>query len=98
MGELCTHAGFFDYRQYLCVFPSFLFIGFYIALERSAAGVPCHIEQTEAHLSQAGIGCIEVRSIHESLYQFVRKHFSGFIMTGKGIEKFFLDGKVFHDL
>lgn len=87
--ELGTHAGFFDLWQNLSFVPCLFFVGADITVERCGTGVPGHVEQTEAYLTQTGISYIEVACIYQTLYQFVGNQFACLVVAGKGMQELF---------
>ena len=98
MRELCTHTGIFYHRKNLCFLPCFFFVSFHVTIKWGGTGVPCHIQQSKANLTQAGISGIEIRRIYNALYQFVRDEFSGLIMSGKCVEELLFNSEVLHEL
>lgn len=78
----------------LALFSMLLFIGTHISVKGSLAGVPRHVQQTEAQLAETGVCNIEIGCIHYLLNELWRDLFTCPVMFGKCIEKFFLDGKV----
>ena len=98
VGELYGHTGFLQLWQYHRLFPGFLFIRHDVGSKFFLLGVVCHVKQSETYLAQATVGCHEVATLHDALYEFIWQWFTCLIVEGKCTEKIFLYCIILHKL
>ena len=98
MGELYRHTGIGELGHDHRLLPGFLLEGHDIVGKLVFLRVIGHVEQSEAHLTHAGIGDIEVTAAHNATDQRIGQGLTSLIMEGKGAQELFLDGVVLHEL
>ena len=98
VGELHRHTGIGQLGHHHRLCPGFLLKREDIVRKRLLLGVIGHIEQSETHLSHAGIGHIEVTAPHDAADQFVGQWLPRLIMEGERTQELLLDGEVLHEL
>ncbi len=98
VGELYGHTGVGELRHDDGVFPGLLLKLHQVAGERLALGVVSHVEQSEAHLPQAGVGNVEVAAARDAVDELIGNGLARLIVEGESAEEVALDGVVLHEL